>query len=50
MTKLKYERFFELLDEIVNSDGSWISRKQLLEDNASDQDKSNLKEFAAWFT
>jgi len=50
MTKKEYETFLFLLDKLVNGEGSWIARRQKLEDEASEDDKTNLREFAAWFS
>lgn len=49
MNTSDYEKFFELLDQIVGGFGNWQTKKNELAANADDSDISNLEELAEWF-
>jgi hypothetical protein len=43
------ETLLSLIDTIVNAEGTWKEKRDKIMDEASDNDKSNLAEFAGWF-
>jgi len=50
MTSDKVARLLDLLNDLVNEPGTWREKKAALESQASDDDKTNLAEFAAWWS
>lgn len=50
MDTQKIEKLLELIGEIVNAEkGSWNEKRDLVLNEASQEDKTNLLEFAGWF-
>lgn len=50
MSKKEIETLIELISKLVGTDGmSWSEKKALIIANASDDDKTNINEFASWF-
>lgn len=53
MSDRQWEKFFELLDLVVNEEtpySTWKERAKAVLTRASDKDKTNLEEFWSWFT
>jgi len=49
MNTKEIETFFTILDNIMRAGGTWKEKRDMLLAEASDDDKTNLDEFAAWF-
>ncbi len=44
------EKFLELLEVIVDADGTWQEKKALLVAECNEADQANIEEFVSWFT
>jgi len=44
-----YQKFFNLLSDIVDGDGTWQEKKAALKAEMESGDESNLTEFLSWF-
>lgn len=49
MDQATMEQFFQLLDELVKTDGPYTLKRQQLLEHATNDDVVNLEEFASWF-
>lgn len=49
MKKEEVEKLLELVGKAVNSGGTWKESAAAVLAEASDEDKTNLAEFASWF-
>lgn len=49
LSETEYEKFFELLDEVVSGNASYAAKKAELEKHADERDQGNLEELASWF-
>ena len=49
MNNAKIEKMLELLEEIVNDNMPWSEKASLVEDLASDDQKTAINEFCSWF-
>lgn len=45
----KAEQLLSNIEELVTSSAPWKDKKQLILDNASDEQKAALSEFISWF-
>lgn len=43
------QKFLEMLEVIVDADGTWQEKKALLIAECSEEDVANLNELASWF-
>lgn len=49
MTKQEIEKLVELIGNTVRMEGGWQEKRKLILDHASEEDITNLEEFASWF-
>jgi hypothetical protein len=49
MERAKLNALFDLIEDIVRAEGNWKKKQRLILDEASEDQKTNLFEFVAWF-
>ena len=49
MKKLDIDRLLELIQEAVNSDGSWTEKRDAILAQCTEDERTALDEFACWF-
>ena len=45
----EWEKFFELMERIVNGPGDWKEKAEQVKEYANHPDESTLEEFVGWF-